>query len=258
MLAGFSFAAHGAQPALPLLGDYLDEGYLQTLQTSLSPAEAGAEDTRLRLPEVISVQADAAGRRIALDYGWREGRLLLILRPDGRMFRPIAWNSPVSLALRVGPAGRLCLADRRVAREHCYRYVQDARTFVTHTALAGRWRDRQGQAYCFSTRGQAHFPGYDFGYALALEESGRGYDSFRIAQSGRAMVFRHAGALMMLFAAPQAGAVDFGRPLAVLRPEESGAAKLVKTAAHAAACHAFSAETSGTHHRLRCRHMAGT
>jgi hypothetical protein len=212
--------ARAAMPAPPLLGDYLDTGYIQALQQTGSPAQAAAADTKLGWPQLITVEAAAAARRITLTYGWREGRMLVVLQRDGRMHRELAWGKPPPVALRLAGQGMLCLASEAAPQPHCYRHVGDARRYVTRAVLAGEYRDRQGQLYRFSADGRAHFPDFDFHYALVLEHDP--CDVFQIDGADRFMAFRRAAGTITLYAVDPGrgagfGTPDFGHPLAVLR-----------------------------------------
>jgi hypothetical protein len=213
-------AAGPATPALPRAGDYLDTRYIQALQKTGSPWKAAAEDTRLGWPQDISVQPIAGGRLVALNYGWHDGRLLVVVQRNGEMHRELAWTRPPGVALRIAAADTLCLASATAPREHCYLYVRDAARFVTGAVLAGVYRDRQGQEYRFSADGRAHFPGFDFHYSLMLEQANDPYDFFQI-DGGHFMAFRRDGASLTLFPVGPArhagyGMPDFSHSLAVL------------------------------------------
>ncbi len=192
-------------------GDYLDLGYIAALEQTGSPLRAARWDTAVGMPQMISVQAAGRERRVALSYGWRTGRLLLVVQRDGRMRRELAWQAGPALALRVAPAGVLCLAAAGAA-EHCYRYVGDAGRFVGRTVLAGDYTDRQGQRYRFGADGRAHFPGFDFRYAVMLEQADDPYDFFRVDGAARFVAFRREGARVMLYAVGAPHGAGFGRP----------------------------------------------
>jgi hypothetical protein len=210
-------AASAAPQVLPRIGDYLDVRYVEALSKTLSPWKAGAEDRRLGLPQALIVQADGAGRRVALNYGWHDGRMLVVLGRNGVMHRELAWRRGPDMALRVVGTDRLCLAAAPEA-ERCYRYVGDAGRFVTRAVLVGNYVDRQGQPYAFSAGGQAHFPGFDFRYALVLDQHDTPYDVFQIGDGSRSMAFRRAGQMVTLYRVGAGGGTpDFGHPLAVLR-----------------------------------------
>jgi hypothetical protein len=213
-------AAYGGA-VLPRVGDYLDTRYVQVLLKTGSPWEASREDARLGWPQAVSVQPERGGRRVALNYGWHDGRLLVVLQRDGAMHRELAWRRAPGMALQLGRADTLCLTAPTAAQPHCYRYVGDAQRFVTRAVLAGAYVDRQGQAYRFTVDGHAHFPGYDFRYALMLEQVNDPYDFFQIGDAGRFMAFTRAGAVVTLYPVGPArgagyGTPDFGHPLAVL------------------------------------------
>ena len=210
-----------ANPVLPRTGDYLDLRYVHALERTSSPWQAAAEDTRLGLPQSLNVQREAGGRRVALNFGWHEGRLLVVVQRNGEMHRELAWSRGPAIALRIAAADLLCLAASTALQEHCYRYVGDAQLFVTRMVLAGSYVDRQGKAYRFTADGHAHFPGYDFRYGLMLEQANDPYDFFQI-EEGRFMAFRKEGEEITLFSVgpPRKvgfGTPDFGHPLAVLR-----------------------------------------
>ena len=210
---------------LPRTGEYLDLGYVAALERTHSPWLAGREDARLGWPQSVVVQPAGRGRLVALNYGWHAGRILVEIRADGALRRALAWGRSPPLAVRVVDGEALCLAAAGVAAAHCYRYVGDAVRFVSRAVLQGAYVDRQGQGYGFGAGGAGHFPGYDFRYALVLDQTLDPYDLFRIDGddgAARFMAFRRQGALMSLYrvGAPKGagyGTPDFGRPLAVLR-----------------------------------------
>ncbi len=216
-------SAHASGPAhtaLPRVGDYLDTRYIQALQKTGSPWKAAAEDTRLGWPQDISVQPAAGGRLVALNYGWHDGRLLVVVQRNGEMHRELAWTKPPGVALRIAAGDTLCLASATAPQAHCYVYVGDAVRYVAGSVLAGAYRDRQGQEYRFSADGHAHFPGFDFRYALMLEQANDPYDFFQI-DGGHFMAFRRDGDRITLFPVGPArhagyGMPDFSHPLAVL------------------------------------------
>jgi hypothetical protein len=210
---------------LPRTGDYLDTRYVQALAKTGSPWKAAAEDTRLGWPQDISVTRVAGGRLVALNYGWHDGRLLVVVQRNGVMHRELAWARPPGVALRIAADGTLCLASATAPQEHCYTYVGDAARFVARAVLAGLYRDRQGQEYRFSADGRAHFPGYDFRYAVMLEQADDPYDFFQIDGASRFMAFRRAGDTITLYPVgpPRKagfGLPDFGHKLAVLRAKQ--------------------------------------
>ncbi len=221
MQACVGASAFAAPGRLPRVGDYLDVRYVEALARTLSPWKAGAEDRRLGLPQALIVQADGGGRRIALNYGWHEGRMLVVLGRNGVMHRELAWRPGPDMAVRVVGADTICVVAAPAA-EHCYRYVGDAARFVTRAVLVGRYVDRQGQGYAFSAAGMAHFPGFDFRYALVLDQRYDPYDFFQIDGGSRTMAFRRAGQMVTLYQVGPArgagyGTPDFGHPVEVLR-----------------------------------------
>ncbi len=220
-LCAHAWAGGPAISAMPRMGDYLDTRYVQALQKSGSPWKAAAEDTRLGWPQVISVQAAPGGRLVALNYGWHDGRMLVMVQRNGEMHRELAWTRPPGVALRIAGKDVLCLASATAPQPHCYEYVGDATRYVTNAVLAGTYRDRQGQQYRFSADGHAHFPGFDFRYALMMEQTNDPYDFFQI-DGGRFMAFRREGDSITLFSMGPPrhsgyGMPDFQHPLAVLR-----------------------------------------
>jgi hypothetical protein len=224
LLPGTALAA-----PLPLLGDYLDIAYIRVLQKTHSPLAAAAGDSRLHLPQLISVQAQGSARRFAANFNWRGGVLLFVLQRNGAIHREMAWGPDPAVALRITGPDAFCLAPPDGA-EHCYHYVRDAERYIGRVALAGRYVDRQGAAYSFAADGHAHFPGYDFEYALVLEQVADKYDFFAIGTQGRFMAFRRVGEMMTLYPVgpgkdPAYGAPDFAHPLAVLRTQ--GGAKVL-------------------------------
>jgi hypothetical protein len=227
--AGSAGVGQAGGAVLPRLGEYLDTGYIAALERTHSPWLAGREDTRLGWPQSLVVQPDGRGRLVALNYDWHAGRILVEIRPDGGLRRALAWARSPPFAVRVVDGEALCLAPVGAAvssaAAHCYRYVGDAVRFVSRSVLQGGYVDRQGQGYVFGAGGAAHFPGYDFRYALVLDQTLDPYDLFRIEGedgAARFMAFRRQGELLSLYrVAPPKGAgygtPDFGRPLAVLR-----------------------------------------
>ena len=229
-LAAHAWAGGPVPPILPRIGDYLDTRYMQALARTGSPWKASLEDTRLGWPQSINVQAAQGGRLVALNYGWHDGRMLVVVQRNGAMHRELAWTRPPGVALRIAGKDVLCLASATAAQPHCYEYVGDATRYVTHAVLAGNYRDRQGQQYRFSADGHAHFPGFDFRYALMMEQANDPYDFFQIdggqTGGGRFMAFRRDADCITLFSVGPPrhagyGLPDFAHPLAILREQSS-------------------------------------
>jgi len=216
LMPGFAAAA-----PMPPLGDYLDTAYIKALQKTRSPLLAGAGDAGLRMPQLVSVQAQGSARRFAANFNWREGRLLFVLQRNGVLHRELAWGPDPAIALRITGTENFCLTPLQ-GDEHCYRYVQNAQNYINRVVLSGHYVDRQGAEYRFGADGQAHFPGYDFAWSLMLEQVSDQYDFFAVGTEGRFMAFRRAGETITLFpVGPGQGAAfgtpDFAHPLAVLR-----------------------------------------
>ncbi len=221
LLPRFALAAQ-----MPLLGDYLDVSYIKVLQKKHSPLAASADDARLHMAQMVSVQKQGSARRFAANFNWRGGVLLFVLQRNGAIHRELAWGPDPAVALRISAPDSFCLLPLH-ADEHCYRYVQDARRFISRFALEGHYVDRQGAAYSFTADGQAHFPGYDFRYTLMLEQVADKYDFFAVGDQSRFIAFRRVGEIMTLYPVgpgkdPAYGTPDFNHPLAVLR-EQAGA-----------------------------------
>lgn len=213
--------AHAGGPTLPRPGEYLDTVYLEALARTHSPLAAAALVRRAHLPQQITVQAQGGGRRFAAVFDWHSGALLFVLQRNGWLRRDIAWGGNAGYALRVTGQAGFCVAAPGEAAQ-CYEPVRNVAARVAGLALAGVYRDRQGAEYRFSADGRAHFPGYDFTYAVGLEQTADRYDFFTIDHGARLMAFTRCGPLLTLYAvapgpAGRFGTPDFAHKLAVLR-----------------------------------------
>ena len=203
VLAGLLLPTAGVA-SLPRTGDYLDVAYIQALSKTLSPLRAARIGARAHLPEMVSIQAQGSGRRFALSWGWHQGQFLAVLQRNGVLRRDLAWGPAPDIAVRL-VADSFCLTAPG-APEHCYRYVGNAQQFIARHVLAGRYTDRQGALFVFGVDGAVHFPNYDAGYTLMLDQSADPYDFFAIGTEGRFMAFRREAATLTLYRVGKPGA----------------------------------------------------
>lgn len=211
--------AASAGATLPRPGDYLDTAYLAALDATHSPLAAASADSRAHVPQQITVQARGTGRQFAALFDWHSGALLFVLTRNGWIRRDIAWGNDPGFALRVISPSSFCITGAR-GGAHCYERVRDVAARVARATLAGTYADRQGAAYRFGTDGTAHFPGYDFTYAVVLEQSADRYDLFAINGERHMAFTRGPGGLTLYAVRPgrpgSYGTPDFAHPLAVL------------------------------------------
>jgi len=217
-----SAAPASAGPLLPWYGDYLEAGYIRTLEATKSPWRAAQAAHQSHVAQMLSVQPQRDGRRLCLTYDWQDVQAILLLQKNGVARRELAWGHVPDMAIELPDATTVCLTAPRGAK-HCYSRVGNAQAYITRTALAGSYVDRQGATYRFGNDGIAHFPGDDFRYGLILDQTADPYDFFQIGAAGQFMAFRHDGAQLTLFAitpaqGPGDAKPDFAHPLAVLRP----------------------------------------
>jgi hypothetical protein len=203
----------------PGIGNYLEAGFIETLTKTRSIVMALKSCRDRGVADSALVYDAHPGLGISQGENWHEGQNVFRLFPDGTVKN--GSDNPGTTELDIQDNRHVTTRSGKL--EANFVFVGDARKFIRHIVLMGRYLDDYGKSYEFKDDGSGSFAGEPVSYGLDLDD----FSSDSFSTRTRTIAFQwHANVLTLYptFPVPDGaegyGAPDLEHPIAHLHPVE--------------------------------------